>query len=564
MTRAVADRQHAVAAPFSPWPSMALHDVLDRAITRWPERPFVITDERTWTYAEVGAWSGRIAAGLQRRGIQAGERVALIMANYPEFVAIKYALSRIGAVAVPLNIFNQKAEIQYLLDQSECRALVTMDAFRGLDYLDMLRTIAPGWPQTGRITPALEQVFVFPAEGSGVPGGLVPFAELEAGLEPVAIFPKVDPGDLCDIIYTSGTSGRPKGVELTHDMLTRTAFGSAYARAFEDGHRMLFSLPMFHVFGYVEGLLAVPYVGGAIVPRLRFDADDTLDAIQRHRAEDMLSIPTTSLALIDAQKARPRDLASLRAILASGGRAPTRIWQEIRDAFGVEEITTGYGMTETTASTTVTRPDDPAERVAGTNGRMRDVGPAGNPALGGRLVDYQVADLETAITLPPNCVGELLARGPGVTNGYFRKPAETAAAFTDDGWFRTGDLGTIDEDGYITLIGRSKESYRCGGELVLPSEVEDLLTSDPAVLHAHVVPVPDERMGEIGVAFIIPREGEVADPVRLERLVRGNLARFKVPRHFLIVDPSEIPVTASGRPRKFLMTEIAQRKLELS
>ena len=158
-------------------------------------------------------------------------------------------------------------------------------------------------------------------------------------------------------------------------------------------------------------------------------------------------------------------------------------------------------------------------------------------------------------------MGELIAKGPGVTRGYYLKPAETAAAFTEDGWLRTGDLGRIDAEGYITLRGRTKESYRCGGEQVLPSEIEGLLTSHPSVLQAHVVPIPDERMGEVGVAFVIPRPGQAIDAAELDRVARDNLARFKVPRHYIVAEESEIPLTPSGRPRKFLLSQIALKKL---
>lgn len=563
MAANVTQRQQALAARFTPWSAVTLHDVLDRAEREYPERPFVVTDDTTLSYADVAAWSRRLATGLAAHGVAAGDRVALLMANYPEFIAIKYAISRIGAVAVPINIFNRQAELSYLLGQSGARLLVTMDRFRDLDYLAMLDALAPGWASDdgGSHFPCLKHVIVFQAEGAGAPAGGMDFACLDDDAGATTTFAPVDPSVLCDIIYTSGTTGDPKGVELTHDMLTRTAFGSAYARAFEDGHRIIFSLPMFHVFGYVEALLAVPYVGGAIVPQLKFDAVATLDAIERHQPTDALLIPAMTLAVLDVARSRAGKRYAMRCALASGGRAPQRIWQDIYDVLGVEEITTGYGMTETTASTTVTRPDDPLARIMTTNGRMRDVGPAGAGHPGNRLVQYRVVDPATGIDLPFGVLGELEAKGPGVTRGYFNKPRETAAAFTPDGWLRTGDLGLIDSEGYIKLVGRTKESYRCGGEQVLPSEIESLLTSHPDVLQAHVVPMPDERMGEIGVAFIVPRSSKTPDIAALGQLARDNLARFKVPRHFIVIAEGDVPVTPSGRPRKFLLTQLAIKEL---
>lgn len=560
------ERQRAIAARFPTWTPKTLHGAFDDAATTWPDRDFLVTDARTWTYAEMADWSRRIAAGLIALGVKPGENVAMILANHPEFVALKLAIARVGAVAVPINILNRRDELFYLLEQSDAVLLVTMDRFRDNDYLRALDDIAPGWERQGGggTLPKLRSIVVFGTVSTASHATAINFAELDrddldgADCE----LPVVEAEAACDIVYTSGTTGSPKGVLLTHDMLTRTAFGSAWARAFEDGRRIVFSLPMYHVFGYVEGLLAVPFVGGAIIPRLRFDAIDTLRSIERHRASDALLIPTMTLAVLDAAREDTYDLSSWHSVLASGGRAPERLWPSLRDELGVDEITTGYGMTETTASTTVTRPDDHFERLLTTNGRQRDVGVAGDSASGQRLVTYRVIDPSTGAVLPCGGAGELVAQGMGVTRGYYKKPKETAAAFTQDGWLRTGDLGRIDSDGYITLLGRTKESYRCGGELVLPSEIEDLLTSNAEVEQAHVVPIPDERMGEVGAAFVVVRQDAVVDAQALQRFVMERLARFKVPRHVWIVDAATIPVTASGRARKFLLVEQARSLLE--
>jgi len=553
----VAERQAALDADYPVWTPLTLHGALDQAVERHADRPFIITDDRHWSYAELSAWSKRLAAGLQREGVEPGEKVAIILANYPEYIALKYAVSRIGAVAVPINILNRRDELRYLLDQSDAVLLVTMDCFRGNHYLDALDAIAPGWAEQagGKAFPRLRRIILFETGEVAPRERTTKFDALDQEAEPAQAV--VEPNELCDLVYTSGTTGPPKGVMLTHDMLTRTAFGAAYGRAFEDGRRIIFSLPMFHVFGYLEGMLAVSWVGGAIVLQLRFDAAETLRAIERHRATDALLIPAMSLALIDAAQAGSFDLSSLKFALASGGRAPERVWQALHNVLGIEEITTGYGMTEVTASSTVTRPGDPIERLLTTNGRPRDVGPAGHGGPDGRLVVYEVRDPHSGQTLASGQVGEFVARGPGVTQGYYNKPEATAAAFTADGWLRTGDLGTIDPDGYLSLAGRLKESYRCGGEQVLPAEVEDLLTTHPDVLQAHVVPIPDERMGEIGVAFVVPRPGAQLDREQLLAMVARQLARFKVPRHLLIVSELDIPTTASGRAQKFHLSKQA-------
>lgn len=563
MLPSVAERQAALERRFPVWVPRRLDQLLDVLADEFPDRPYVITDARTWTYADIRDWSVRVARGLSEAGVCPGEHVAVVMANFPEFVAVKYGISRAGATCVPVNFLNRRDELGYILRQSDAVALITMDRFRDLDYLTALDSLAPGWERSGGgdALPSLRRVIVFPTTTEGGREGATDWADLTVEEGPAPdVHTTAD--DTADILYTSGTTGEPKGVLLTHDMLLRTAYGSAYGRAFEDGRRITFSLPMYHVYGYVEGLLAAAFVGGAIIPQLAFDAVATLRAIERHRATDALFIPTMTLSVLNELDRGGYDLSSLTALISSGGISPTGLWERIERTFAGVEITTGYGMSEVTASSTVTRPDDPPERRRTTNGRLRDVGIAGDPACGGRLVEYRVVDPVSRADVPRGQVGELLARGSGVTSGYYRKPEETAMAFADgDGWLRTGDLGRIADDDYLVLVGRVKECYRCGGEQVMPKEVEDLLTGHPAVAQAHVVPLPDHRMGEVGVAYIVPRPGSTIDPEALIAYCAERLARFKVPRHVLTIKAADIPVTPSGRPRKFILAEWAKRDL---
>lgn len=566
MRSTVSERQRKLVSEHPVWEPRTLDQLLDLAADRYPDRPYVIGADRSLTYREVADWSKRLAAGLARHGVRAGDNVAMVMANYPEFVALKFAIARLGATCVPINFLNRRDELGYVLGQSDAVLLVTMDDFRNLDYLAALDDLMPGWEQAGggASFPRLKQVVVFPASGQDPRAGAATFEALASGREPFEPRVAPDPFSVSDIIYTSGTTGAPKGVMLTHDMLLRAAFGSCHCRAFDDGWRVTFSLPMYHVYGYVEGLLTVPFVGGAIIPQLSFDAAATLDAIDRHAADDVLLVPTMTQIVLEEQRARPRALASLRAVISSGQRSPAGIWDAIFALLHPDEVTTGYGMTEVTATMAATRPDDPKERLLSTNGRMREVGPAGDPALGGRLVEYRVVDPQTRAVLPAGEVGELMARGPCVTRGYYRKPEATAAAFDAEGWLHTGDLGRFDADGYLTLVGRLKESYRCGGEQVMPTEIEDLLTSHPAVQQAHVVPVPDRRMGEAGAAFIVFRSGSEATAEELIALCSDRLARFKVPKYVLPIRAEDLPTTPSGRARKFLLSQRAIEQLGLS
>ena len=550
-----ADRQAALEQAKPAWNPLTLDQALSLAASEWPENEFVVSERGCFSYRALDQWVTELAVGLVSKGVRKGDHVALLMANYPEFVALKFAIARAGAVAVPINFMNRRDELKYVLEQSEAVCLITMDRFRDLNYLDMLDEISPEWSLTNRLSalPKRPFVFVFSTGNQPLPAGVSTLADLKGEGD----IPKQgDPASVSDIIYTSGTTGGPKGVMLTHDMLLRAAYGSAYARAFVARQRILFSLPLYHVYGYVEGLLAALQVGGAVVIQEQFDPDTTLQAIDRYKVDDVLLIPTMTLALLEQLKSKEYPLSSLKSMLSSGGKAPEKIWEDIYQAFGAIEVTTGYGMTEATASSTVTRPDDPVSRLKTTNGRLRDVGVAGESSIDGKLVRYRVVDVNTNEVLKANAIGELRMKGIGVTAGYYNKPEETAAAFDAEGWFRTGDLGVLDEQGYITLKGRTKESYRCGGELVLPLEVESVLTTHEGIAEAHVVAFPDDRMGEVGVACIISQSNAVLSEEALADFCRSRMARFKVPRHFLFLSREDIPVTPTGRPRKFLLAQL--------
>jgi fatty-acyl-CoA synthase len=548
---------------------MTVAQALDAAADADGDRPLVITDERAYTYAEVQEWSRRLAAGMVELGIRPGDHVALVMANYPDFVALKFAIARAGAVCVPINYLFRAPELGYVLRQSDAKLLITMERYRDLHHLDALDELAPGWETNAGsdAIPNLKQVVVFSPSGAGREGAMT-LAQLEAlgtdeaRAEVARRESSGDPQAASDILYTSGTTGSPKGVLLTHQHVLRMAYAAAYHRALDDGRRSCFPLPMYHVFGYVECLMAALYVGGAIVPRVVFDAEDMLTAIARHRVNEIVAVPAVTLPLLAEARGGAYDLSSVTTVFSSGGVVSKTIWDEIREVFGDVEITTGYGMTETTAATTCALPEEGDDRLRATLGRLRLAGAAGDPDLGGHLAIYKAVDLETGEDLPPGEQGHLLVRGPVVTPGYYNKPEETKAAFTSDGWLLTGDIGSIDGDGYLRLTGRLKESYRCGGEMVMPREVETVLEQHPEVAAAHVVGVRHARMGEIGCAWVIARDA--AHPPDAEELIehcKRRLARFKVPWHIMYTSAEALPVTATGRVQKFRLTELAERRL---
>lgn len=568
--KSIDQRRQDFVAQHPAWQPRTLSQLLTATTARYPDRDFVISAERTYTYAQMRDWCRRLARGLIAFGVRPGEHVALVMANYPELVALKFAVSSIGAVAVPVNFLFRKDELRYVIQRSDCAVLVTMEEFRGLDYLQTLDQLVPGWEQAGggEEFPQLRQVVTFDTARQSR-ARATSLADLEAAgdrIDEAEVDGRDDvgnPDDVADIIYTSGTTGFPKGAMLTHENLLRCAYSSVLIRAFEDGRRILFALPLYHVFAYVEGLLAAMWVGGAVIPQLAFDPVDTFDAIQRHRASEALFVPTMTMALVEHPRRRDYDLSSLRTLMSAAAPAPVRLWEQVRDKLGVEEIITAYGQTETSASTTFTMPDDPLELVATTVGRAKPGGPAGDSQLGvdselGPLVTvYKTVDPYTGEDLPAGEEGELALNGPEVMRGYYNQPQQTADALDDEGWLRSGDLGRIRSDGYVELTGRSKELYKCGGELVAPKEIEELLSERSDVGQAYVVGLPEERMGEVGCAFVVAAADHQPSADELVAFCRSHLARFKVPQHVFFLESGELPVTPTGKVQKFRLAERA-------
>lgn len=561
----LAERRDQLLARFPAWPDLTIAGLCDHVADAFPERPMILTPERTVTYREAQAASRGMASGLVALGLRPGDHVALVMANFPEFALVKLAIARAGAVAVPVNFQLRRDELMYVVGQSQSRFLIGMDGFRGRDYTADFAALLDGLP-------GLEHVFIH-RTGEGAPAALPGLGELP-GLDELAALatPASDAeltrreasatgADLSDIVYTSGTTGHPKGAMLSHDMVLRAAFSSALTRGFEDGRRIQFALPMYHVFGYVECWIAAVFVGGAIIPHASFDAAQMLDWAELLGASDMVCVPVMTAALVAEARIRGFASPALRAVFNSGGASPPSIWADIREVLGAREIHTAYGMSETTASAMCTWTEDGDEALRDTNGRAKLAGPAGDPALGGLVAQYRVVDPVSGELMRTGENGELQVRGPIVTRGYFGKPEETAAAFTADGWFRTGDLGCLLDGGFLRLTGRIKEVYRCGGEMVMPREIEMLLADWPGVAQVHVVGIPDARMGEVGCLCVVPQPGAAPDVDAMIALCAERLARFKVPRHAVIMRAEDIPVTATGRPQKFKLARLTASRL---
>jgi fatty-acyl-CoA synthase len=537
-------RRELLRRRFAVWRPRTLSDWLDDCAQRHAERPMVLTDDRELSYADIAAQSRRLADGLAAIGVRPGDRVAMVMANYPEFVAIKFAIARVGAIAVPLNYLYRREELRFVLADSGCRVVFAMTGFRDLDYRAMLDGIPDPltvvWLDTdGRADPGALTV-----EGLAALGDRNPGATDGRAVDPCA------PGDM---LYTSGTTGSPKGVLLSHDAVLRTAYASALTRAYDDGRRILFSLPCYHMFGYVEGLLSATFVGGAIIPQTSFSAEGYFAGIHRHRATDILCVPTMAVAMIEHPSRRDYDLSSLTALLCGSAPAPPWLWQRIQAEFGVSEIVTGYGMTECGGAMTLTRPEDPLELTSNTVGRPKMAGAAGVPGTDA-LVEYRAVHPETGAALRPGEEGELVSRGPTTMLTYWNRPDDTAATLRD-GWLHSGDLGLVRGDGYLQVTGRSKELYKSGGELVMPKEIEDLLATHEDISQVYAIGLPDARWGEIGCVVVVPVPGAAITETDVLAVCRDRLARFKVPKRVVFYRAEDLPTTPTGKVQKYRLAQ---------
>lgn len=563
MVNSIAERRDALERQFPEWTQRSLGDWLDHRAELFGDRPLVITDEKTTTYGEIASWSRRLADGLVALGVKPGDHVGIVMANYTEFVPVKFAVAQAGAVAIPLNFLYKAEELAYVLEQSHCTVLITMTGHAGLDYPEMLDSVAPGWDTTEGQTalPLLRHVVQVSVDGQARAGvrTLQDLEELGRDNAGASAGIVVDPGSVGDILYTSGTTGSPKGVQVTHDAVQRTGYASALTRAFDDGWRVLFSLPCYHMFGYIEGLLAAMTVGGAVILQPTFDPAAYLAGIERHQANDILCVPTMTVGILERPDIADYDLSSLRALLSGAAPGPVWLWEKAAGLLGITEIVTGYGMTECGGAMTLNDPDDNFELTATTVGKPKLAGVAGIPERSGDLCEYRTADPVTGEFLPNGEEGELISRGPTAMLGFWDKPEETAKGLRD-GWVYTGDLGIVRKDGYVQVTGRSKELYKSGGELVMPKEIEELLTAHPEVSQVYAIGVPDDRWGEVGCACVVRAPKSTITEDEVLALCREHLARFKVPKHVWFLDASELPTTPTGKIQKFrLATEAAKR-----
>lgn len=506
-----------------PLPATIPHAAQAAAAT-WPDAPSVLENGEVWSFAELWQRSRAAASALIARGIKAGDRVAIWAPNSREWIVAAIATMACGAAVVTLNTRLKGREAGDILRRTNARLLFTVEGFLGIDYRALI---------VDEDLPALEgtvlldrefDAFMRDGRGAGDPAVDAAMAQIDADT-------------VSDILFTSGTTGSPKGVLMTYGrVLPQAAVWCANTRLTE-GDRYLIANPFFHSFGMKVGWVACILAGAVAVPMPQFDVGQAIDLIERERITFMPGPPTIFQMLLAELDKRKWDCSSLRGGTTGAATVPPALVERIRNDLGMVDLITAYGMTECVNITTCV-PGDDAETIARTCGK----------AFPGNEV--RIAD-ENGNELPRGEAGEVLVRGQGVMLGYLDNPEATAEAIDAAGWLHTGDVGMMDERGYVRITDRMKDLYISGGFNVYPAEVEKLLAEHPAIGMAAVVGVPDERLGEVGRAFVVLRPGASASEAELVAWSRENMANYKVPRSFVLVD--DLPRNASG---KVLKTEL--------
>ena len=523
--------------------SQVLHDTTEK----FPQRNAILDPSGiTLTYEELNGKVDQLARGMLELGIAKGDKVGLWMPNIPEWVVAYFAIARIGAVVVPMNTRYKTHEVEYILDNSEATTLFAVGVFAGIDYLSMIDEIRGNLPN-------LKHVIIVGEPGEAMHGfdsivdqgtGLLDDSKLD---EREA---SCDPLDNVFILYTSGTTGSPKGAMLSHHNIAKNAGQVTEVLHTKEQDVFLLAVPFFHCFGCVMGIAGSITWGAAMVPMQIFKPVEALELMERFGVSVLYGVPTMFvLELEEYRKGKADgsayDLSTLRTGIMAGAPCPVEVMRGTMEDMHCN-VSIAYGLTEASPVITMTRFDDSVQRRVETVGR----------ALEG--IEIKMAD-DDKNPLPAGEMGELACRGYNIMMGYYKMPDKTAESIDKEGWLYSGDLATMDQDGYVQIVGRKKDMLICGGFNVYPAEIEEYLFTHPKVQNVSVIGMPDKVMGEVAVAYIISREGMNIDPQEIVDFCVGEIANFKVPRYVQIVD--EFPMTQSGKIKKFRLRETAKESM---
>ncbi|HLW63753.1 MAG TPA: AMP-binding protein [Gemmataceae bacterium] len=539
-----------------PWvEGQTIGSALKEIARRYPNQDAVVFPQLNYrkTYREFEHQVERVAHALLAVGVGKGEHVGIWATNWPQWVEVQFAVAMVGGVLVNVNPAYRASELAYVLKQADLTTLFLTDRFKSSDYFQILGGIlpelraapagqlkSPEYPRLSRVIsiqeakqPGMRSWREFLAHGESISTH-----ELDNRLR------QLEPVDVANIQYTSGTTGFPKGAMLTHRNLLFNAFFSSERMRFTEKDRLCIPVPLYHCFGCVLGTLLCMVRGAAMIfPAESFDPLATLQAVQAERCTGLHGVPTMFIAELHHARFSEFDLSSLRTGIMAGSPCPVEIMQKVIDRMGAREITIGYGLTEASPIITQTQPDDDLEHRLSTVGtrlpglEVKTVGPGTNEPV------------------PIGTPGELMTRGHGVMKGYYNKPTETAEAITADGWLHSGDLAVETPDRYFKITGRLKDMIIRGGENIYPREIEEFLYTHPAILDVQVVGLPDERLGEEVCAWIRLKPNQILQARELQEYCQGKIAHFKVPRFIVFVD--EYPTTVTGKIQKFKLREMA-------
>jgi fatty-acyl-CoA synthase len=531
----------------------------DRTCAQFPDQEALIVRHQQirWTYRELQTEVNRLATGLLALGIAPGDRVGIWGANSFEWVMVQYATAKIGAIMVCINPAYRLYELEYALNKVACRTIICAERFKSSDYLCMLRELVPELPscEPGRLRAArLPHLQCVIRMGEAASPGMLNFPEVcslggpaeQAELEMLAR--TLRPDDPINIQFTSGTTGSPKGATLSHCNILNNGYLAGAGMGFTHADRLCIPVPLYHCFGMVLGNLACLAHGAtAVYPEAAFDALATLQAVQEERCTALHGVPTMFISELDHPRFAEFDLSSLRTGIMAGAPCPAEIMQRVIDEMHMQDILIGYGQTEVSPINHMTLPGDSLEKRTQTVGRAV-------PWVEIRLVD------ENGIVVPIGDKGEICTRGYSVMRGYWDDEERTRETIDAAGWLHSGDIGIMDSEGYVQVVGRIKDMVIRGGENIYPREIEEFLYTHPAISEVQVFGVPDPKMGEEVCAWVQLRSTASLTEEQLKAFCRDQISHFKIPRYVRFVD--EYPMTVTGKIQKFVMREIMREELE--
>jgi fatty-acyl-CoA synthase len=538
---------------------MTVSQLLDRACERFGagEAAIFAARRESLSWYDLRKRSDEVAASLLALGIGRGDRVAIWAPNRPEWLCVQFGTARIGAILVNINPAYRTSELEYALNKVACKALVMARSLKSSDYLTMLRALAPEIDEPGGaelasgMLPHLRHVIVL--DDAPAPPRAMRFADFARLAGPghrmrlQSLSAALDPDDAINIQFTSGTTGSPKGATLSHFNIVNNARYTGKAMRLSARDKLCIPVPLYHCFGMVLGVLCCTASGATMVfPAETFDPLSTLDAVQRYRCTALHGVPTMFIAQLDHAEFQRFDVSTLRTGIMAGAPCPVDVMRRVIGKMHMREVTIGYGMTETAPISFQSSVDDPLERRVATVGRVQP------------HVEVKIVDPEGGI-VPVGKSGELCTRGYSVMRGYWEDEARTAEAIDAAGWMRSGDLATIDAEGYCNIVGRVKDMLIRGGENVYPREIEEYLMRHPKVQDVQVFGIPDARLGEEVCAWIVLKQGQSLATEDIRAFCQGQIAHYKIPRHVRFV--AEFPVTATNKPQKFVMRQQMMREL---